>query len=153
MDKNVGLVLEGGGMRGAYTSGVLAAFMDGDIRTPYVIGVSAGASNGANYVSGQRERNKKVFVDHVKDKEYSGLTHWIKKKSYFNMDFLYGELPNEVVPFDYEAFDKSKVVLKLVLPIAKRGNQFILKKAILILNIMERLYLELLVVYLLYLNL
>ncbi|MBV1818807.1 patatin family protein [Anaerosalibacter bizertensis] len=129
MDKNVGLVLEGGGMRGAYTSGVLAAFMDGDIRTPYVIGVSAGASNGANYVSGQRERNKKVFVDHVKDKEYSGLTHWIKKKSYFNMDFLYGELPNEVVPFDYEAFDKSKVVFKACVTHCETGKPVYFEKS------------------------
>ena len=48
MHEKLGLVLEGGGMRGAYTSGVLGAFMDENIKFPYVIGVSAGANNGAN---------------------------------------------------------------------------------------------------------
>lgn len=60
-NKDLGLILEGGGMRGAYTSGVLAAFMDENIEFPYVIGVSAGANNGANFVSGQRDRNKKFL--------------------------------------------------------------------------------------------
>ena len=109
---NLGLVLEGGGMRGAYTSGVLAALMDEKITFPYVIGVSAGASNGANFVSGQRERNKIVFVDYVGHKEYSGFKHWLKNGSYFNMDFLYDSLPNELVPFDYETFYKSETVFK-----------------------------------------
>lgn len=107
-----GLVLEGGGMRGAYSSGVLAAIMDEDITFPYVIGVSAGASNGANFVAEQRERNKKVFVDYVKDKDYSGFKHWIKNKSYFNMDFLYDKLPNELVPFDYNTFNNSSTTFK-----------------------------------------
>lgn len=122
IDEDIGLILEGGGMRGAYTSGVLDVFMDEGIKFPYVIGVSAGASNGANYVSGQRERNKKVFVDHVGDKEYSGFKHWIKRKNYFNMDFLYDELPNEVVIFDYEAFDKAKVIFKSCVTNCKTGK-------------------------------
>ena len=52
---NIGLVLEGGGMRGAYTAGVLDYLMRQNVKFPYVIGVSAGANNGADYVSGQRE--------------------------------------------------------------------------------------------------
>lgn len=128
MDKNIGLILEGGGMRGAYTSGVLAAFMDESIKFPYVIGVSAGASNGANYVSEQRERNKKVFIDHVKDKEYSGFKHWIKEKSYFNMDFLYDKLPNKIVPFDYETFEKSEVVFKTCVTHCKTGKPVYFEK-------------------------
>lgn len=65
MENKIGLVLEGGGgMRGAYTSGVLAAFMDKNIDFPYVIGVSAGGANngGANFVARQRERNKKKYL-------------------------------------------------------------------------------------------
>lgn len=124
----VGLVLEGGGMRGAYTSGVLAAFMDEGIKFSYVIGVSAGASNGANYVAEQRERNKKVFVDYVRDKEYSGFKHWIKNKSYFNMDFLYDRLPNEVVPFDYETFEKADTIFKAGVTNCKTGQPVYLEK-------------------------
>ncbi len=84
-NNKIGLVLEGGGMRGAYTSGVLAAFMDENIKFPYVIGVSAGANNGANFVAEQRERNKKVFVDYVNHKDYSGFKHWITGKSFFSI--------------------------------------------------------------------
>lgn len=109
---NSGLVLEGGGMRGAYTSGVLAAFMDEGIKFPYVIGVSAGASNGASFVAEQRDRNKIVFVDYVRDKEYSGFGHWLRNGSYFNMDFLYDKLPNELVPFDYNTFYNSETIFK-----------------------------------------
>ncbi|WP_077367018.1 patatin-like phospholipase family protein [Anaerosalibacter sp. Marseille-P3206] len=108
----VGLVLEGGGMRGVYTSGVLDALMDENIKFPYVIGVSAGANNGASFVAEQRERNKKVFVDYVRHKDYSGFKHWIVGNGYFNMDFLFNTLPNKLVPFDYETFLNSKTIFK-----------------------------------------
>ena len=62
MSPGVGLVLEGGGMRVAYTAGVLDCFMDQRVEIPYVIGVSAGANAGSNYVAGQRERNHALFV-------------------------------------------------------------------------------------------
>ncbi len=125
----VGLVLEGGGMRGSYTSGVLAAFMDEGIKFPYIIGVSAGASNGANFVAEQRERNRKVFVDYVKHKEYSGFKHWIKEKSYFNMDFLYNKLPNQIVPFDYDTFEKSKTIFKACVTHCKTGKPVYFEKS------------------------
>ncbi|MBN1632219.1 MAG: patatin-like phospholipase family protein [Thermoleophilia bacterium] len=71
----VGLVLEGGGMRGAYTAGVLDAFLDHDAVFDYVIGASAGANAGSDYLVGQRERNHKVFVEFVPDRRYAGLTN------------------------------------------------------------------------------
>lgn len=128
MIKNAGLVLEGGGMRGAYTSGVLAAFMDEGIKFHYVIGVSAGANNGANYVAWQRERNRKVFVDYVRNKEYSGFKHWIKDGSYFNMDFLFDRLPNELVPFDYDTFYNSPTVFKVCVTDCETGKPVYLSK-------------------------
>jgi len=113
MDINkTGLVLEGGGMRGAYTAGVLDYLMEKDIRFPYVIGVSAGANNGANYVAGQRDRNKKVFVEMVKDDRYAGIKNLIKEGSYFGMDFIFKKLPDEIVPFDYKTFVNSDTVFK-----------------------------------------
>jgi predicted patatin/cPLA2 family phospholipase len=121
LNKGVGLVLEGGGMRGVYTSGVLDAFMDENIKFPYVIGVSAGANNGANFVAEQRERNKKVFIDYVNHKEYSGFKHWILGNSYFNMDFLFDTLPNELVPFDYETFLNSSAIFKVCVTDCETG--------------------------------
>ncbi|MDZ7671897.1 MAG: patatin family protein [Halanaerobiales bacterium] len=110
--KKTGLVLEGGGMRGAYTAGVLDYLMENDIKFPYVIGVSAGANNGANYVAGQRDRNQKVFVEMVKDDRYAGIKNLIKDGSYFGMDFIFKKLPEEIVPFDYETFVNSDTVFK-----------------------------------------
>ena len=60
VNEKTGLVLEGGGMRGAYTGGVLEAFMEKNIKFPYVIGVSAGANNGANFVAEQKKRSKEI---------------------------------------------------------------------------------------------
>ena len=62
-----GLVLEGGGMRGLYTIGVLDCFMDRDFKTDYVIGVSAGACNGVSYVSGQRGRSLRIDQNYLMD--------------------------------------------------------------------------------------
>lgn len=112
--ENKGLVLEGGGMRGAYTAGVLDYLMRQNVEFPYVIGVSAGANNGANYVADQRERNKKVFVDMVTDERYLGLKNLIKDGNYFGMEFLFKKLPNELVPFDYETFGNSPITFKVV---------------------------------------
>ncbi|GFN34546.1 patatin-like phospholipase family protein [Tepidimicrobium xylanilyticum] len=122
MAKKFGLVLEGGGMRGAYTSGVLRAFMDEGIKFPYIIGVSAGANNAANFIAEQKDRNKIVFVDYVSHKEYSGLKYFIKGKGYFNMDFLFNTLPNRLVPFDYETFFNSKTVFKICVTDVETGE-------------------------------
>lgn len=129
VNNRIGLVLEGGGMRGVYTSGVLDAFMDKNIKFPYVIGVSAGANNGANFVAEQRERNKKVFIDYVDHKEYSGFKHWILGNSYFNMDFLFNTLPNELVPFDYETFLNSPTIFKVCATDCKTGCPVYFEKA------------------------
>ncbi len=110
--KKTGLVLEGGGMRGAYTAGVLDYLMEKGVRFPYLIGVSAGANNGANFVAEQRDRNKKVFVEMVKDERYAGIKNLIKEGNYFGMDFLFKKLPDEIVPFDYKTFSNSKTVFK-----------------------------------------
>jgi len=107
MNPAVGLVLEGGGMRGAYTAGVLDAFMDQDIEVPYVIGVSAGANAGADYVVAQRERNHRMFVELVADPRYAGWRNVFRERSWFGMKFLFETAPDEVAPFDYGALRDS----------------------------------------------
>jgi predicted patatin/cPLA2 family phospholipase len=107
MTLGVGLVLEGGGMRAAYTAGVLDCLMDQRVEVPYVVGVSAGANAGANYVAGQRERNHALFVDFARDRRYQGLATLLTERSWFGMKFLFETLPDSLVPFDYEAFRHS----------------------------------------------
>ncbi|MCR2804077.1 patatin-like phospholipase family protein [Paenibacillus soyae] len=100
----VGLILEGGGMRGIYTAGVLEYFTEQNIYFPYTIGVSAGACMGASYLSRQRGRNRKVNVDYVTDPRYISWGNLLKKRQLFGMDFIFDEIPNVHVPFDYDAF-------------------------------------------------
>jgi predicted patatin/cPLA2 family phospholipase len=100
-------VLEGGGMRAAYTGGVLDAFLDEGVAFPYVIGVSAGANAGSDYIVGQRERNYKVFVEFAADRRYAGCTNLLRERSWFGMRFLFETLPDELVPFDYEALGRT----------------------------------------------
>ncbi len=106
--ENVGLVLEGGGMKGVYTGGVLDFFMDRELYFPYVIGVSAGACNALSYLSKQRGRNRQVTVDFVRDPRYLSYRNLIRKKSIFGMDFIFREIPEQLVPFDFQTFSDSK---------------------------------------------
>jgi predicted patatin/cPLA2 family phospholipase len=103
----VGLVLEGGGMRGVYTAGVLEFLLEKELHFNYVIGVSAGACNAASYISRQRGRNKAVTIDMVNDRRYLSLRNLIKGGSLFGWDFIFHEVPNKLVPFDYDTFYNS----------------------------------------------
>lgn len=105
--QNTGLVLEGGGMRGVYTCGVLEYFLETELYFNYVIGVSAGACNAASYISRQKGRNQKVNVEFVRDPRYMSIKNLITKKSYFGWDFIFNEIPNKYVKFDFEEFNKS----------------------------------------------
>lgn len=108
MIENVGLVLEGGGMRAVYTAGVLESFLENDIYFPYVIGVSAGAANAASYLSKQKGRNQVVNIDYVTDPRYLSWRNFIKRREFFGMDFIFGEIPNKLVPYDFDTFYQSK---------------------------------------------
>lgn len=106
--KDIGLVLEGGGMKGLYTAGVLEFFMENDLFFPYVIGVSAGACMGATYLSRQQGRNKKVNTELVHDHRYISFRNLLRKRELFGMDFLFDEVPNKIVPFDFQTFLKGQ---------------------------------------------
>ncbi|MBM7552966.1 patatin-like phospholipase family protein [Thalassobacillus pellis] len=106
--KQTGLVLEGGGMRGTYTAGVLDYFLDMNLHFPFVAGASAGASNGSSYVARQRGRNYNVLVGYGDHPEYISYLRALRKKELFGMDFIFDKLPNELVPFDFEAFENRQ---------------------------------------------
>lgn len=107
MDNQTGLVLEGGGMRGVFTCGVLDYFMDHDIRFPYVIGVSAGACNGLSYMSRQRGRAKFSNIDLLEKYNYIGFRHLLTKRNIMDFDLLFHEFPEHILPYDYDAYFSS----------------------------------------------
>ena len=108
MGRKTGLVLEGGGMRGVFTAGVLQYFMEENLYLPYVIGVSAGACSGTSYISRQIERNKIVNIDFIKHPEYISFRNLFRKGELFGMDFIFDRLPNELAPFDFQAFNEAE---------------------------------------------
>ncbi|GER71073.1 patatin family protein [Weizmannia acidilactici] len=104
---NCGLVLEGGGMRGVYTAGVLESFLEHGIEFPYVIGVSAGACNAASFLSKQKGRNRKVNIDFIHEERYLSWKNYIRNRELFGMDYVFDEIPKKHVPFDFQAFDEN----------------------------------------------
>ena len=118
----VGIVLEGGGMRGLYTSGVLDYLLDQDIMADYVIGVSAGACNGVSYVSKQRGRNFRVNTGYLNDKRYLSLNNFIKTKSLFGMDFIFNQIAHQLDLFDYDTFLASSCEFKVGVTDALTGQ-------------------------------
>lgn len=108
MKDKVGLVLEGGGMRAIYTAGVLDYFLENKIEFNYIVGVSAGVACGLNYVSRQIGRQKEIAQKSAHDKNVVGFQCWLKSRSYFNLEYLYKELPKQIY-FDQETFEKSPV--------------------------------------------
>lgn len=99
-----GLILEGGGMRGVFTAGVLDFFLDKDIIFSSCYGVSAGAGNACNYLSGQRGRSYDVMAEYISDRRYCSLYSLLTTGDLFGADFIYNVVPNQLNLFDYEAF-------------------------------------------------
>lgn len=107
MYDNVGLVLEGGGMRGIYTAGILDFFMEKEIAFKEVIGVSAGAIHAASYLSNQKGRSKAVSLDYLNEKKYCSVYSLVTTGDLFGEEFTYHVIPEKLNIFDYEAFKNS----------------------------------------------
>ena len=102
-----GLILEGGGLRGNYTAGVLDAFLDAGINFPYIIGVSAGACMASSYVSRQRGRNLQILKQFHGDPRYLSIRNLFATGSIFGMDFVFEQIPNKYIIFDWKTFNES----------------------------------------------
>jgi predicted patatin/cPLA2 family phospholipase len=102
-----GRVLEGGGLRGNYTAGVLDAFLEAGVEFPYIIGVSAGAGMGCSFVSRQRGRNLEILKKYRDDKRYLSFRNYLKTGSIFGMEFVFHTIPEKLIPFDYATFAAS----------------------------------------------
>ena len=98
------LVLEGGGLRGVFTCGVLDAFMERGIQFPLTVGVSAGTCNGLSYMSGQKGRAKASNIDLMDKYHYVGLKYLLTQGCIMDFKLLFEEFPGKIIPYDYEAY-------------------------------------------------
>lgn len=119
---STGLVLEGGGLRGIYTVGVLDVFMDNDIKVDGIIGVSAGALFGVNYPSGQRGRGLRYNLEYAKDPRYMSFRNLIKTGNIVGKEFAYYDIPFRRDVFDEEAFEKSGIDFYAVVTNVENGK-------------------------------
>ena len=114
LDNNTGLVLEGGGMRGVFTCGVLDAFMKHNMYFNYVVAVSAGAGNGMSYMSRQPGRARITNIDYMDKFHFIGLRYLLTQGCIFDAELLYDKVPNEYVPFDYDAYFNNPATFEMV---------------------------------------
>ena len=112
--EQVGLILEGGGMRGAYTAGVLDCFLDEKMYFESIFGVSAGGCNAISYISRQRGRNLYIFQNYASDNRYVDLKGLLTRGSIFGMDFIFHEIPEKLVYLDYDRYAASKTKLYII---------------------------------------
>ena len=117
-----GLVLEGGGIRGLYSSGVLDAFMENDITFPYVIGVSAGSCNGVSYIGKNLHRMRDITLGYSGDERYKSVKSMLKNGEYLNSKWIFGELSYDMFPLDYDTYEKSHTTLCAVATNAYTGK-------------------------------
>ena len=109
-----GLILEGGAMRGLFSAGIMDVMMENGISYDGIIGVSAGAAFGCNYVSGQIGRSIRYNLKYSKDKRYGGLYSLITTGDIYNKKFCYEEIPLKYDPFDFAAFESSPAAFYVV---------------------------------------
>lgn len=119
---NAGLILEGGGMRGIYTAGVLDYFMDKDLYFSETYAVSAGACNACSYISKQKGRAYRIFTDYRNDKRYCSLYSLLTTGDIFGVDMAYNLIPNQYDPYDYDTFDKHVAKEYAVVTNCKTGK-------------------------------
>lgn len=121
------LVLEGGALRGVYTSGVLDALMKNNVNIQTVVGVSAGALNGMNYISGQIGRSARINLGYRHDSRYFGLKALRRNKSIFGFKFLFEEY-DAMDPFDFDRFNRPERRFIAAATSCERGEQVYYEK-------------------------
>lgn len=116
------LILEGGTFRPIFSSGVMDALLDQGIEFPYVIGVSAGITDGFSYVSKQPKRNYDILMNHRHDKRYVGLRNYFTDHSLFGLEFAYETIPNVLYPFDWNTFLSNPAKVRVGVTNARTGQ-------------------------------
>lgn len=119
-----GIVDVGGGLRGVYAAGIFDYCLENDILFDLCIGVSAGSANVTSYMAGQKKRNYLFYTEYPFRKEYMSIQNFVRKKSYIDMDYLYGTLSNSdgENPLDYQKIKQSSSDLLVVATDAQTGK-------------------------------
>lgn len=120
--QKIGLVLEGGAMRGMFTAGVTDVFMENGIEFDGAVGVSAGATFGCNYKSRQIGRTFRYNMRFAGDKRYCSIRSLLRTGDIYNADFCYNRIPNELDPFDYKTFAENPMEFYVVASDAVTGR-------------------------------
>ena len=129
MGKKTGLVLQGGGMRGAFTAGVLDVFMEHHVSFSYVIGTSAGGLNGVNFISGDIGRGKYVTCEMVHDKKFLSVKNLLLKGSLFDFKYLLFTLPEKnILPFNSKTYEENPAEFLVACTGMKDGKAHYFKK-------------------------
>jgi len=120
----IGLVVEGGGMKCAYSAGILDRMLDEGITFDYGIGVSAGSANLASFMAGQRERNLRFYTVHPKEPDYFGAKSFLTTGNLFNLKYIYADLSNSdgADPLDYPALVSNPAQFVVVATNARTGR-------------------------------
>ena len=126
--KDTALVLEGGGFRGIYSSGVLDYFMEKSLEFPYIVGVSMGSINGANYISEQPGRSFAIAETFMPDKRYMGMGNLLKEGNFFSRSFAYNELPRRYNIFDMKTYYSSDITFYMTATDCETGEAHYFEK-------------------------
>ncbi len=121
MKNKVGLICEGGGTKGAYTSGALKALVDQGMLFSYCVGISAGAENLLPYVSRQSERFPITGIDSASNKGAVGIRPLIKEHGLFGIEETCRFI-EERAPLDYKTFYESDTQLDIGLYDIEEGK-------------------------------
>ena len=123
------LVLEGGALRGMYTSGVLDTFLKNNMEFECVAGVSAGALNAMSYISKQPGRSAKINLEYCDDPRYIGRKAFIKNKGIIGYDYLFGDISEDKVPFDFKSFKNTNQRFVIVTTNCEKAETEYLEKS------------------------
>lgn len=113
--RDTAFIIEGGGMRASYTAGLINVLLDHEIYFDYVAGISAGASCAVNYLSRDRDRVRRSFVELAADPEFGGIRSLIRGKGFFNSEYIYETIGREgqAMPFDFKAFKENPACIRI----------------------------------------
>ncbi|MDN6605868.1 patatin family protein [Brevibacterium sp.] len=121
------LIFEGGGMRASLTSGMVVTLLAAGLDFDWVAGISAGASNAVNYLSGDARRARRSFVEFAADEQFGGLRYFARGQGMFNAEYIYQQAggPDEALPFDWESFQSSPADMRIVAFDAVSGDDVV----------------------------
>ncbi|MDL2274387.1 patatin-like phospholipase family protein [Oscillospiraceae bacterium OttesenSCG-928-G22] len=119
---DAGLILEGGGMRGLYTIGVLDLLLDEGLLFSHIYGVSAGACHAMSYISGQRGRAMKTVTEYIHDRRYASVYSLLTTGDFFGGKFNYRDVPERLLPLDFDAYETRGVSMRVVVTNCRTGE-------------------------------